>query len=80
MVNYNSRVIRLHTYCQKPPQENTKDQVKIQSCIKKVRKEYLQETISLLSLPANSDVLTHMPREVRQEVILHFFSNVLRNM
>ena len=36
---------------------------------KKVRKEYLQETILLLSLPANSDVLTHILREVQQEVI-----------
>ena len=39
---------------------------------KKVRKEFLQETISLLSLPANSDVLTHMPRELRREVIFVF--------
>ena len=39
---------------------------------KKGRKEFLQETISLLSLPANSDVLTHIPREVQQEVILVF--------
>ena len=39
---------------------------------KKVGKEYLQETISLLPLPANSDVLTHMPHKMRQEVIFVF--------
>ena len=39
---------------------------------KKVRKEYLQETISLLPLPTNSGVLTHMPREVQQEVMFIF--------
>ena len=51
--------------CQKPPYENTKNQVQIQTCIKKVTKEYLQETISLLSSLANSEVLTHIPRVVR---------------
>ena len=49
-----------------------KYQVQIKSGIKKVRKEYLQETISVLSLPANSEVLTHMEREVIQEVIFAF--------
>ena len=33
---------------------------------------FLLETISLLSLPANSEELTHIPREVRQEVIFVF--------
>ena len=51
---------------------NFKCQVKVKSGIKKVRKEYLQETISLLSLPAHSEVLTQMSREVIQEVILVF--------
>ena len=37
-----------------------KDQVQIQSCIKKLKKEYIQEAISLLSLPVNSDALIHM--------------------
>ena len=39
---------------------------------KKVRKEYLQETISLLSLSANSEVLTNMPCEVQQELVFAF--------
>ena len=52
---------------------------------KKVRKEYLQEPISLLYLPANSDVLTHMPREVQQEVIFallqyHLAQHVKNNL
>ena len=51
---------------------NFKCQVKVKSGIKKVRKEYLQETISLLSLPAHSEVLTQMPPEVIQEVIFVF--------
>ena len=54
------------------PYKNTKSQVQIQSCIKKVTKEYLQETISLLSLPANSEVLNHIPHEVRQKMIFVF--------
>ena len=53
----------------KTPAGHCKCQVKIKSGIKKVKKEYLQETISLLSLPAHSEVLTHMPREVIQEMI-----------
>ena len=35
---------------------------------KKVRKEYIQEAISLLSLPANSDALTQMLLRVRQVI------------
>ena len=31
-----------------------------------------EEKISLLSLPENSEVLTHMPREVRKEVMFVF--------
>ena len=85
MVYCYSRITSLHTYYQKSSYENTKYQVKIQSCIKKVRKEYLQETISLLSLPENSDVLTHMPREVQQEVIFallqyHLAQHVKNNL
>ena len=38
--------------------------------MKKVRKEYMQEAISLLSLPANSNALTHILLEVRQDDIL----------
>ena len=38
MVHYSIRIISLHTYFQKPPSENTKDQVKFKSCIKKVKK------------------------------------------
>ena len=56
----------------KTPPGKCKCQVKVKSGIKKVRKEYLQETISLLSLPAHSEVLTEMPHEVIQEVILVF--------
>lgn len=32
---------------------------------KKVTEKYLQNTISLLSLPTNSEVLTHIPRVMR---------------
>ena len=56
----------------KTPSGKCKCHVKVKSGIKKVRKEYLQETISLLSLPAHSEVLTQMPREVIQEVIFVF--------
>ena len=38
--------------------------------MKKVRKEYKQEAISLFSLPANSDALTHILLGVRQDDIL----------
>ena len=37
-VDCNSRIISLHTQCQKLPLENTKDQVKIQSSIEKRKK------------------------------------------
>ena len=47
---------------------DTKDQVKIQSCIKKVKKEYIQEAISLLPLPVNPDALIHMLRGLRQVI------------
>ena len=52
---------------------------------KKVRKEYLQETISLLSFPANSEVLSHIPSELRQEVMfvflqLHVSQNIKKNL
>ena len=56
----------------KTPPGKCKCQVKVKSGIKKVRKEYLQEAISLLPLPARSEVLTQMPREVIQEVIFVF--------
>ena len=39
---------------------------------KKLRKEYVQETISLLFLPGNSEGLSHMPREVRQKLMFVF--------
>ena len=38
MVNCYSRITSLHTYYQKSPYENTKYQVKIQSCIKKSKR------------------------------------------
>ena len=46
---------------------------------KKVRNKYIQEAISLLPLPANSDALTHMLLGVRQ-VLFALFSKVLRNL
>ena len=52
--------------------QKKKKQVQIENWAKKVTKNHLQETISLLSLPANSDTLTHMPGEVRQEVMFAF--------
>ena len=44
--------------------------MKIESCIKRVRKEYIKEAISLLSLLANSDALTQMLFGVWQDDIL----------
>ena len=41
---------------------------KIQICIKKVKKEYIQEAILLLSLPVNPDALIHMLRRVQQVI------------
>ena len=39
---------------------------------KKLRKEYVQKTISLLPLPGNSEGLSHMPHEVRQKLMFVF--------
>ena len=56
-------------FCFRHSKENTKEQVKIQICIKKVKKEYIQEAISLLSLPVNPDALIHMLRRVPQVIV-----------
>ena len=44
MVNYNSRIISLHTYCQK-----SQKKVQIQSCIKKNQKKILNVVVVFAS-------------------------------
>ena len=46
--------------------------IKNSKLYKKVKKEYIQEAISLLSLPVNSDALIHMLRAVRQVIFALF--------
>ena len=48
--------------------ENTNDQVRIQSFIEKVKKEYIHEAILLLSLLVNPDALIHMLCRVQQVI------------
>ena len=55
---------------QPPPHPPQKKLSTNSNLYKKVRKEYLQETI--LFLQANSDVLTCMPSELCQKVIFAF--------
>ena len=56
-----------------PLGKKTKNEVQIRNCLKKkVTKKYLQEAISLFCFLANSEVLTHMSRGVRQEEVFVF--------
>ena len=69
MVNYNGCIVSLQTSCQKPPQENIKKPSANTKLFKKSKKIIPTKNNFDVIFASKLDVLTHMPREARQEVI-----------